>query len=51
MAELYEATLGEWEGLVTVKKPSSLGRLTMEWQEFESAFENQVDILGRVFSR
>jgi hypothetical protein len=37
--------------IVTVKKPSSLGWLTTEWQDDESAFENQVDILRRVFSR
>ncbi|KAH9570086.1 hypothetical protein CY35_02G021600 [Sphagnum magellanicum] len=49
--ELYEGRLRDGR-LVTVKRPSSLaGRRGLWQQDHEDAFENEVDILTKVFSR
>jgi serine/threonine protein kinase len=49
--ELYEGRLRDGR-LVTVKRPSSLaGRRGLWQQDHEDAFENEVDILAKVFSR
>ncbi len=49
--ELYEGRLRDGR-LVTVKRPSSLaGRRGLWQQDHEDAFENEVDVLTKVFSR